>query len=383
MQIFHFLSFGMQKRTTLMTQLNEPYVRRQLHPYGMDEMVPEAITEDQILNLSLYQECENQQEDDDFDFDNLEGDVLPMGYELSSEHVVYTIHKFLGHGSFGYAYSALSHNLLNGEEKEVVLKEFYPCSDFHREGDEFRVVANEYTNFDIDTERQKFCEEAEIMRRLGNTPDSHIVPAEELFKCEKTDTMYYVMPFYHAGSLEDLQNTGANFSEELVLKHIVEPLCKALHIAHANKVLHLDIKPENILVDENGDAALTDFGVAKQYDDEGSIINRAGVHGTSDFAAPEMCVHGSAMIKFGSEPDIFGLSATLYNIMTNNRPHPIQYKSDEDRDLRHFMKEANVSDKFADAIVAGLQAAAPARPANAQAFLNKFPGYENVKLKSC
>ena len=367
----------------LMTQLNEPYVRRQLHPYGMDEMVPETITEDQILNLSLYQECEKQQEDDDFDFDNLEGDVLPMGYELSSEHVVYTIHKFLGHGSFGYAYSALSHNLLNGEEKEVVLKEFYPCSDFHREGDEFRAVANEYTNFDIDTERQKFCEEAEIMRRLGNTPDSHIVPAEELFKCEKTDTMYYVMPFYHAGSLEDLQNTGANFSEELVLKHIVEPLCKALHIAHANKVLHLDIKPGNILVDENGDAALTDFGVAKQYDDEGSIINRAGVHGTSDFAAPEMRVHGSAMIKFGSEPDIFGLSATLYNIMTNNRPHPIQYNSDEDRDLRHFMKEANVSDKFADAIVAGLQAAAPARPANAQAFLNKFPGYENVKLKSC
>ena len=96
-----------------------------------------------------------------------------------------------------------------------------------------------------------------------------------------------------------------------------------------------------------------------------------------------MRVHGSAMIKFGSEPDIFGLSATLYNIMTNNRPHPIQYNSDEDRDLRHFMKEANVSDKFADAIVAGLQAAAPARPANAQSFLNKFPGYENVKLKSC
>lgn len=368
----------------LMTQLNEPYVRRQLHPYGMDEMVPEAITEDQILNLSLYQECGNQQEDGEFDFDNLEGDVLPMGYELSSEHVVYTIHKFLGHGSFGYAYSALSHNLLNGEEKEVVLKEFYPCRDFHREGDEFRAVANEHTYFDIDSERQKFCEEAEIMRRLGNTPDSHIVPAEELFKCEKTDTMYYVMPFYHAGSLEDLQNTGTNFPEELVLKHIVEPLCKALHIAHANKVLHLDIKPENILVDENGDAALTDFGVAKQYDDEGSIIKRAGVHGTSDFAAPEMHVlPGSAMIRFGSEPDIFGISATLYNLMTNKRPHPIQYNSDEDRDLRHFMKEANISDKFADAIVAGLQAAAPARPANAQAFLNMFPGFENVKLKSC
>lgn len=361
----------------LMNQLNEPYVIRQLHPYGIDEMIPEAITEDQILNLSLYQEY------DKLDSDNLEGNVLPMGYELSSEHAVYTIHKFLGHGSFGYAYSALSHNLLNGEEKEIVLKEFYPCNNFHREGDGFRAIANKHTNFDIATERQKFCEEAEIMRRLGNIPDSHIVPAEELFKCEKTNTMYYVMPFYHAGSLEDLQNAGTNFSEELVLKHIVEPLCKALHIAHANKVLHLDIKPENILVDENGDAALTDFGVAKQYDDEGSIIERAGVHGTGDFAAPEMHVNGSAMIKFGSEPDIFGLSATLYNIITNNRPHPIQYNSDEDRDLRHSMKEAKLSNKFADAIVAGLQAAAPARPTNAQVFLNMFPGYENVKLKSC
>ena len=364
----------------LMTQLNEPYVKRQLHPYGMDEMVPEAITENQILNLSLYKESENQQESDDDDSNNLEGEALPMGFELSSEHIIYTIHKFLGHGSFGYAYSALSHNLLNGEEKEVVLKEFFPCMDFHREGDELRAVVNEITNFEIDTERQKFCVEAEIMRRLGHTPDSHIVPAEELFKCEKTDTMYYVMPFYHAGSLQDLQNSGTNFSEELVLKHIVEPLCKALHIAHANRVLHLDIKPENILIDENGDAALTDFGVAKQYNDEGLIINRFGVHGTGAFAAPEMRVLGSAMIKFGSEPDIFGLAATIYNLVTNSRPHPIKYNSDEDTELRYFMKEANVSDKFADAIVAGLQDAAPARPANAQAFLNMFPGFEDVKL---
>ena len=252
--------------------------------------------------------------------------------------------------------------------------------DFHREGDVLRAVVNEITNFEIDTERQKFCVEAEIMRRLGHTPDSHIVPAEELFKCEKTDTMYYVMPFYHAGSLQDLQNSGTNFSEELVLKHIVEPLCKALHIAHANRVLHLDIKPENILIDENGDAALTDFGVAKQYNDEGLIINRSGVHGTGAFAAPEMRVLGSAMIKFGSEPDIFGLAATIYNLVTNTLPHPIKYNSDEDTELRYFMKEANVSDKFADAIVAGLQDAAPARPANAQAFLNMFPGFEDVKL---
>lgn len=363
----------------LITQLNEPYVQRQLHPYGMDEMIPETITEEQILKLSLYQECEDQRECSDFEGQDLDADSLPSGFELKGEHTVYTIHKFLGHGNFGYAYSASSYNVLNGEEKEVVLKEFYPFMNFHREGEDYRAVANEYTNFNIGIEREKFCDEAKIMRQLGHIPDSHIVPAQELFKCEKTDTLYYVMPFYQKGSLEDLQNAGMNFNEELVIKNIVVPLCTALHIAHANMVLHLDIKPENVLVDKDGYASLTDFGVAKQYDDEGSILNRAGLHATSDYAAPEMRTR-LPMIKFGPEPDIFGLSATLYNIMTKRRPHSIQYKSDDDCDLRQLMKEVNISEKFIDAIIAGLQAAATSRPANAQAFLNMFPGCENIKL---
>lgn len=366
----------------LLTQLNEPYVLRQLHPYGMDEMVPEEITEDQILSLRLYREIE-----EDFDIDELNctvqedesADKLPTGYELTGGKSVYTIHRFLGHGSFGYAYSALARNLATGEEKEVVLKEFYPFTDFHREGEDMKAVPNEDTRFDIGVERQKFCEEAEIMSKLGNTPDSHIVPAEELFVSDKTGTSYYVMPFYHTGSLEDLQNSGTQFTEEMLVSNVVKPLCKALHIAHRSKVLHLDIKPENILVDDNGEAVLTDFGVAKQYNNEGGIINREGVHGTSAFAAPEMRTRG-AMVTFGSEPDIFALSATLYNLATECRPQPIQYHSDDDQELRFFMQDKGLSERFIEAIVAGLQAAAPARPESAQAFLNLFPGCEDIKL---
>ena len=364
----------------LIMQLNEPYVLRQLHPYGMDEMVPETITEEQILNLKLYREIEDDELSNLFEEnDDSESNMLPGGYELTGNKHIYVIHKFLGHGSFGYAYSAMAKNLMTGEEREVVLKEFYPHEDYHREGNEFRAVANDIPNFDIEVEKEKFRKEAEIMRMLGNTNDSHIVPAEELFESEKTGTLYYVMPFYHSGSLEDLQNSGTIFTEEVLLHHVVTPLCKALHVAHKKNVLHLDIKPENILVDDNGDAVLTDFGVAKQYDEEGAIINRRGVHGTSSFAAPEMRSR-SAMVKFGSEPDIFSLSATLYNLATQQCPHPIQYNSDEDRDLRENMEAENLSAGFINAIIAGLQAAAPARPSNAQAFLKMFPGCEDIEL---
>lgn len=359
----------------LLEQLNEPYVLRQLHPYGMDKMVPEAMTEEQILGLKLYKEIEDENNDDE----EAISDHLPSGYELTGNKSIFTIHRFLGHGSFGYAYSASAKNLVTGEEKEIVLKEFFPCNDFHREGENLRAVANDVTRFNIDAERNKFCDEAEIMHKLGTKSDSHIVPVEELFECDKTGTLYYTMPFYHAGSLEDLQNAGTTFTEELLIAHVVKPLCKALHIAHKANVLHLDIKPENILVDDNGDAVLTDFGVAKQYDEEGSILNRQGVHGTSAFAAPEMMTSG-AMVKFGSEPDIFGLAATIFNLATNERPHPILYNSDEDQDLRFSMELEDISAEFIEAIIAGLQAAAPARPKNAQAFLNLFPGCENIKL---
>ena len=364
----------------IIEELNEPYVLRQLHPYGMDEMVPEFITEDQILNLKLYREKENYNLCEDCDGIDFSADKLPSGYELTDNNTIYTIRKFLGNGSFGYAYSAMSKNLVTGEEREVVLKEFYPFNDFHREGEDYKAVANDYTRFNIAVEKEKFRNEAEIMRRLGNTPNSHIVPVEGFFESEKTDTMYYVMPFYRLGSLEDLQKSGTIFTEDLLLKSIIKPLCTALHIAHKSNVLHLDIKPENILIDDNGDAVLTDFGVAKQYDEGGSIINREGVHGTSCFAAPEMRVKGSAMVRFGGEPDIYALSATLYNIITQCSPHPIQYNSDEDRDLRDNMGQENLSEGFINAIIAGLQAAAPARPRDAQAFLNCFPGFEDVRL---
>ena len=371
----------------LIEELNEPYVQNQLHPYGMDKMVLETMTEDQILNLKLYQELEDNDYATSNQFD-IHTNKLPNGFELTCDNVVYTIHKFLDNGYFGYVYIALAKSLVTGEEREVVLKEFYPHMYVHREGVDCKVVANNQdhclTGIDIRVEKEKFFKEAKIMRQLGDIPDSHIMPAAESFNCEKTGTAYYVMPYYSKGSLADPHNSGMSFTEDMLLNHIVKPLCKALHLAHTQKprILHLDIKPENILLDNNGNAVLADFGGAKQYNTDGQIdsyLDKISTHGTNKFAAPEMSAN-YPMTRFSSEPDIYALAAVVYYLATGKKPFPVQYNSEDDVELRYWMKEVNMSEKFIEAIVAGMQAIPTLRPRNAQAFLNLFPGFESVEF---
>lgn len=358
----------------LVHELCQPYVDRQLHPYGEDEMLPEKYTEEQVLQLKLNRPI--PVEEQNCGGEDADNGKLPAGTMLKGEKTEYTIHRFLGHGYFGYAYTAASHNVVTGENKEVVLKEFFPWKFYHRDG--IKAVLNDSNNQEWrDDNIAKFEEEARIMHKLGLTNDSHIVPAYELFSSEETETSYYVMPFYSDGSFEDLQNSGYTFSEDMLIQRVVIPMCKALNIAHKNKVLHLDIKPENILVDEQGDAVLIDFGVAKQYDDENDIIDRAGSISSSIFSAPELRPGG--MTHFGPQPDIYGLAATLYFLATDcEEPHPIMDFGDEDRDIRENLNDYHFSTQFADAIVAGLEFMS--RPKNAQAFLNLFPGCENIRL---
>lgn len=356
----------------LITQLCSQSVARQLHPYGMDELIPESFTEDQVLALKLNRPKTNEELKKEND-EKANAGKLPTGQLLRGGNTEYTLHRFLGHGYFGYAYTAHSHNLSTGENKEVVLKEYYPWELYHRKG--IKAVKN--NTKDKDANRDKFIEESRIMNWLGFTPDSHIVPALDHFHCDDTDTEYYVMPFYKDGSLQDLQDSGFNFSEDMLIQHVVIPMCKALNLAHKNRVLHLDIKPENILVDEDGDAILIDFGVAKQYDETDSVINREGMVADSVFTAPELRKGG--MVRFGPQPDIYGLAATLYYLATDrDLPHPIVDFGEEDEDIRISLDVNGYSKQFSDAIVAGLEFLN--RPRNVQEFLNLFPGCENMKL---
>ena len=359
----------------LIGELQQDYVGRQLHPYGTDVLLHEHFSEEHVLNLVLNKPVPTADSEPDIDTNKLEA-----GFVLHGENTEYQIHRFLGHGYFGFAYTAGFHNLKTGEKKEVVLKELFPLKYFHRLYG--KLVVNDYKqygSFNWESDVTNFKKEAEIMNHLGQTEDSHIVPAFEVFYSKDTETYYYSMPFYSKGSLEDLQNSYFDFSEDMLIKKVVLPMCKALNLAHKNRVLHLDIKPENILVEDNGDAVLTDFGVAKQYNEDGEVIYWTSTHSVSEYAAPELKTKSDVMIRFSPLPDIYGLAATLYNLATFEEPHPITDFSDEEEDCVDRLEIQGFSEKFARAVASGLLVST--RPKDAQTFLNLFPGCENIKLK--
>ena len=221
-----------------------------------------------------------------------------------------------------------------------------------------------------------FRSEPNFILSMANIPDNHVTEVKSIFESDVTETAYYVMKYYEGASLKDMIISNmVPASEKLIIEKIVIPLCKALHAMHSHYILHLDIKPENVVIDENGEAVLIDFGVAQQYDRDGKLISIRGVHSSSSYSAPENC--DGQMRYFGPQADIYGAAATLYALVIGGmRPATIESMQDE----LVARENMNCSEGMKKAIAEGLSHYANDRPANAQLFLNLFPGCENIKL---
>ena len=364
----------------LINELNESYVRKQLHPYGQNEMVPEAVTEDDYLNLILYKEiCEDEDLDlsDSVSDADEEMDALPDGFVLTDGNREYTILNYISHGAFGYTYRAEMMNRTNGAKEIVAIKEFYPTGvrDCVCERINNRIVCDPIYADEYEGYKRMFISEPDFIRSMADNPDCHVTEVKSVFESEITDTVYYVMKYYAGETLADMIKTdNVPTSEKLIIDKIVIPMCKALNAMHSHRILHLDIKPDNIVVDENGEAILIDFGVAQQYDENGKLISVRDSHSTSDFSAPEN--KGGNMKYFGPQADIFGAAATLFTLVSKKCPKPIGNLSAKESafDVMHC------SDEMKKAIAEGLSLYANDRPANAQLFLNLFPGCNELKL---
>ena len=159
------------------------------------------------------------------------------------------------------------------------------------------------------TFRERFEREARAIARLEHL---HILP---IFAYGEDDGVAYMaMRYLQAGTLTDRLKTGALPLAEA--NRLLDQIASALDHAHRNGVLHRDIKPSNVLLDESGNAFLTDFGIAKMVESD-QDLTRGDILGTPAYMSPEQC---QGVRNLTPATDIYSLGIVLYEMVTGRTP---------------------------------------------------------------
>jgi WD40 repeat protein/DNA-binding SARP family transcriptional activator len=157
---------------------------------------------------------------------------------------------------------------------------------------------------------RRFEREAQIVARLEHP---HIVPLYDYWR--EPDAAYLVMRFLRGGSVDQLLRNERIEPERAA--SILDQVAAALSAAHRQGVVHRDVKPGNVLLDEEGNAYLTDFGVALAV---GSAERSSGtmIRGTPDYLAPEQV----RLDPVSPRTDVYALGIVAYEMLTGARPFP-------------------------------------------------------------
>ncbi len=141
-------------------------------------------------------------------------------------------------------------------------------------------------------------------------------------------------------------------------------IAEALAYAHSQRVLHRDIKPDNVLFDAAGLVKVTDFGIAKIFD--GSQVSASVIAGTPPYMAPEQ-IMGS---QLGPATDIYALGVVLYEMLAGRLPFDpgLSVFARYEQQMAMPPPPAGVPPAVADAVMHALAGDMPARPASAQDF---------------
>jgi tetratricopeptide (TPR) repeat protein/predicted Ser/Thr protein kinase len=162
---------------------------------------------------------------------------------------------------------------------------------------------------------RRFHTEAEAAARLDHP---HIVPIYEIGEYEGQH--YFSMKLIEGGTLADVSRKSKAQSPESLeaAARLIGTVAHAVHYAHQRGILHRDLKPTNILLDEQGEPHITDFGLAKLAEDDSSLTMSAAILGTPAYMAPEQASGGAKQLTTAA--DIYSLGAVLYEMLTGQPP---------------------------------------------------------------
>jgi serine/threonine protein kinase len=158
---------------------------------------------------------------------------------------------------------------------------------------------------------QRFQIEASAIAKLDHP---NIVPIYEFG--EESGQPFFSMRLMEGGDLSG--QIEALAGEPRKIAAIFSKLARALQFAHDQGILHRDLKPQNILLDRDGQPFITDFGLAKLEDDDLELTASKDLFGTPAFMAPEQADGGAAAVS--PQTDVYGLGAVLYQLLTGMPP---------------------------------------------------------------
>ena len=247
--------------------------------------------------------------------------VTPAPLQPDTMVGAYRMVRKLAAGGFGVVYLAL-----DGQGQQVAIKEYLPSSLVTREvGEQAPQVPSDMQSL-YRLGLKSFFEEG---RSLAQIAHPSVVRVMDFFP--ENDTVYMVMNYLEGASLQDFILTARQLKKpkvfrESTIRSLTEEILRGLRIVHQHRMLHLDIKPANILITDDNRAVLIDFGAAREVLAKEGNFTRPMY--TPGFAAPEMYQRDGLM---GPWTDLYAMGACIYSCMHGFPPHEAALRVADDR----------------------------------------------------
>lgn len=254
---------------------------------------------------------------------------LHKGTALKKGKRKYIIQEVLGSGGFGITYKAIA-SVMDGNATQThvyAIKEFFEVDICNRSDDGITVFC--YEEQTLNHHKNEFIAEA---KRLKSLKINGIVKVNEYF--EENGTAYYVMEYLRGKTLQN--HYADNPCEKNEAVAIIRQIAKTIGELHKQRILHLDIKPSNIIIDEDSKIpTLIDFGAARHFSSPNEVINVQ--NRTIGYAAPEQ----TGNITFNPNLDVYAIGTTFYFLLTGKTPScdSISITKDLPKNLSQTIKE--------------------------------------------
>ena len=289
---------------------------------------------------------------------------MPLAPNTLLQSGKYKIVRFLSSGGFGCTYEG-EHVMLH---KRIAIKEFFVKDFCNRDENTSHVTVGTQSKVAlVEKLRSKFIDEAVALSQLSHP---NIVSVSDVFM--ENGTAYYVMDFIDGKSLHQIINERGALPEGEAISYIKDA-AEALKYVHSLNRLHLDIKPGNIMVTNDGHAKLIDFGASKQYDEVDGENTSTLLGKTPGYAPIEQMSNN--VKQFTPATDIYSLGATLYKLLTGVTP------PDATEIFNEGLEELpeSISKSTNDAVMKAMELRVKNRPQTIDAFLEML---DNTTVES-